>query len=270
MKAVAGTGIVLSAAGFYLQTRALRSDVAALEIQSEGLRIDKERLQLELEAAERDKREEERLRQQEERQQEAEKFERAERLFQLANTVCTLADPDEINSRLKLLTGITGAEGIDARFCLSYRGGASFRGEFAFPVDASAEFSDGFGLRRHPILNTTRMHAGIDWTPGKSDTIFAAADGIVVFAEVAEGYGRRIIVDHGNNWRTTYSHLATIGCSVGEIVLAGQAIGRMGASGRASAKHVHFEVLAAGDFRDPAKHLPTECAGPACPVADGG
>jgi murein DD-endopeptidase MepM/ murein hydrolase activator NlpD len=263
VKAVAGTGIVLSAAGFYLQTRALKSDIAALEVQAEQLEIEKRRIELEEQEAERE-------REAEKRRQEAEAFQRAERLFQLANTVCTLTDPDEINSRLKLLTGITGATGIDARFCLSYRGGESFRGTFALPVDISAEISGRFGTRVHPILGTTRFHAGTDWKPGTNDSVLAAADGIVAYAQDSDGYGERIIIDHGNNWRTTYSHLSRIECSAGDIVLAGQVIGRMGSTGLSTGTHLHFEVLAEGEFVDPATRMP-DCEGPACQEpADGG
>jgi murein DD-endopeptidase MepM/ murein hydrolase activator NlpD len=248
-QAVAGAGLLLSAGGFYLQTRALKSDIAGLELQVSNLEIEKRRLELDEETNKREK-------EAAEREARAAELERAERLFSMANGLCTLSDADEINSRLKLLGQVTADSNIDSRFCLSYRGGESFAGSFALPVGQEAEITGRFGFRYHPILMMPKMHAGIDWVSPANDTVLAPADGLVTYAGSAEGYGERIILDHGNGWRTTYSHLDEIKCRAGDIVLAGQVIGRIGATGATSGKHLHFEVLSGGSFVDPEKYLP--------------
>jgi murein DD-endopeptidase MepM/ murein hydrolase activator NlpD len=257
------TGIIISAGGFYLQTRSLKSGVAALEVQAEQLRIEKRRIELEEEEAERQreaavlaKEAAERAQEDAARQRREADLARADRLFSMANDVCTLENSAEINSRLKLLGQIAADANIDSRFCLSYRGGEAFSGEFALPVDPTAEMTGRFGIRRHPILATVRMHAGVDWESPANEAVFAPADGLVAYAGITEGYGNRIVLDHGNGWRTTYSHLDEIKCSNGDIVLAAQKIGQIGATGATTGRHLHFEVLRDGEFVDPEKHLP--------------
>ena len=156
-----------------------------------------------------------------------------------------------MNSRLKLLTQLAPGTELNASFCVSYRGGGSFSGAISLPVAAGAEITATFGPRRDPILGTVKLHAGTDWVSPDDPTVKAAADGVVVFADVAEGYGRHIVLDHGNGWRTSYSHLMQIKCAAGDIVLSGQAIGRIGATGLATGPHLHFEVHRGSEALDP-------------------
>ena len=87
-------------------------------------------------------------------------------------------------------------------------------------------------------------HPGID-LPNKSAPGIAASDtGIVVVAGWPDnyGYGNRIVVDHGNGYRTLYAHLSNIYVSVGQSVSRGQIIGQMGNTGRSTGTHLHFEI----------------------------
>jgi len=253
---VAGAGLVVSAAGLYLQTRSLRSDVATLEMQAEQLKIEKRKLELDEEAALRAREAAERERAAAESEQRAEKFAQAQLMFSLANEICTLADPNEMNSRLKLLTQLSPDTELNATFCVSYRGGGMFSGVIALPVAPGAEVTGKFGPVRNPILGTAKQHNGTDFVSANDPTVMAAADGVVAFADYTQGYGRHIVLDHGNGWRTSYSHLSQIKCAVGNVVLIGQPIGRIGATGLATGPHLHFEVKKGSEALDPETLLP--------------
>jgi murein DD-endopeptidase MepM/ murein hydrolase activator NlpD len=140
--------------------------------------------------------------------------------------------------------------------CPTDQRGAAFAGAFALPVDPAAEMMSPFGMRRHPILRRTRMHTGVDWESPMNEAVYAPADGVVAAAGRAPGYGNRIVLDHGNGWRTTYSFLDAIHPSPCEVVRVGQEIGRIGSTGATTGRHLHFEVLRDGEFVDPQEHLP--------------
>ncbi|MGH6923008.1 MAG: M23 family metallopeptidase [Propylenella sp.] len=143
-----------------------------------------------------------------------------------------------------------------SRACPAYHGGVAFAGTLALPVDPAAEMTSGFGPRRHPILRLVRMHTGVDWESPMNEAVYAPADGLVATAGRVPVYGNRIVLDHGNGWRTTYSYLAAIDLSPCEAVHTGQEIGRIGATGATTGRHLHFEVLRDGEFVDPQEHLP--------------
>ena len=173
-------------------------------------------------------------------------------MFSLANDICTLTDSGEMNSRLKLLTQLAPGTELNASFCVSYRGGGSFSGAITCQLPPGAE--DCRRIRAASailLLGTVKLHAATDWVSPDDPTVKAAADGVVVFADVAEGYGRHIVLDHGNGWRTSYSHLMQIKCAAGDIVLSGQAIGRIGATELATGPHLHFEVHHGSEALDP-------------------
>ncbi len=103
-----------------------------------------------------------------------------------------------------------------------------------------------FGMRGHPILGFARMHSGIDFGSRYGSPIVAAADGQVVGAGWAGGYGRQVIVAHGSAMVTTYSHMSAIAAAPGTPVRQGQVIGYVGSSGLSTGPHLHFEVRVGG------------------------
>ncbi len=103
-----------------------------------------------------------------------------------------------------------------------------------------------FGYRYHPILHFTRFHAGVDFGASWGSPIVAAADGQVVGAGWAGGYGRQVRIVHGGGLLTSYSHMSEIVASPGAFVHAGQLIGYVGSSGLSTGPHLHYEVLAGG------------------------
>ena len=97
-----------------------------------------------------------------------------------------------------------------------------------------------------------RFHSGIDYPGRVGVPVTAAAAGEVRFAGwSAGGYGNLVVIAHTNGTRTLYAHLSSIGVAVGQRVATGERIGRIGASGRATGPHLHFEVRLRGAAVDP-------------------
>jgi murein DD-endopeptidase MepM/ murein hydrolase activator NlpD len=121
------------------------------------------------------------------------------------------------------------------------------------PVTAAldTEESSGFGWRDDPFRHRARYHAGADYRGKRGTPIVASGDGIVVFAGRRGGYGYMIEVDHGGGLTTRYAHLQKILIDDDAVVTAGQPIGRLGSSGRATGPHLHFEVRLDGRPVDP-------------------
>jgi len=109
----------------------------------------------------------------------------------------------------------------------------------------------GFGMRFHPLLNARRMHTGVDWAAPIGTPVIAAGSGHVVFAAVKGEYGNAIVIDHGGGWQTLYSQLSRIEVSVGDCVVFGALVGKVGSTGLSSGPHLHFEVRKDGQPIDP-------------------
>jgi len=98
-------------------------------------------------------------------------------------------------------------------------------------------------------------HTGIDINGRTGDPIRAADDGTVIFAGRNGGYGLMVDISHGNGIVTRYAHCSSILVSVGDNVEKGQVIARVGATGRATGSHLHFEVISNGTQRNPLSYL---------------
>lgn len=119
-----------------------------------------------------------------------------------------------------------------------------------WPVE-SGKISSHFGLRKN------RLHAGIDVSAPRGTPVRAAADGQVLIARKQGAYGKLVIIEHASDRQTVYGHLDSFAVSEGDIVKAGEFIGRVGRTGRATGMHLHFETrIANGMPRDPLAFLP--------------
>ncbi len=98
-------------------------------------------------------------------------------------------------------------------------------------------------------------HKGIDIAGVGNRSILAADNGTVVQAGWDGAYGNRVVINHNNGLRTTYSHLSSISVSSGQTVKKGQTIGQMGATGRSTGVHLHFEVYKNGSLVDPLNYI---------------
>ncbi len=126
-------------------------------------------------------------------------------------------------------------------------------GMFAYPSDAAT--SSPFGWRIHPILGYRRFHAGLDFAASYGSTIRAADSGTVIFAGWYGGYGKAVIIDHGNGITTLYGHTSELFVTEGQGVQRGQAISSVGSTGLSTGPHLHFEVRRDGTPVDPASYL---------------
>ena len=122
------------------------------------------------------------------------------------------------------------------------------------PVDTTWSASS-FGWRIDPITGMQAMHEGIDFISDVGTPIFAAAGGLVTVAEFHHQYGQMIEIDHGNNFITRYAHASKLLVKAGDVVRRGRKIAEVGATGRTTGPHLHFEVRYRGAAQNPARFL---------------
>lgn len=104
--------------------------------------------------------------------------------------------------------------------------------------------SSRFGMRRHPVLGFTRLHAGVDFAAPTGTPVLAAGDGRIIEAGLNGGYGRWVKVRHDNGLATGYAHLSRIATGVRRSarIRQGQVIGFVGSTGLSTGPHLHFEL----------------------------
>jgi murein DD-endopeptidase MepM/ murein hydrolase activator NlpD len=89
-----------------------------------------------------------------------------------------------------------------------------------------------------------RPHLGVDFGGTKGTPVFAAHEGLVIYAGRAfKGFGKMVIVEYDGRWASLYAHLDKIQIKQGQVVEKGQTVGTMGRTGRATGVHLHFELL---------------------------
>ena len=123
-------------------------------------------------------------------------------------------------------------------------------GEFAWPLVGYTYISSGFGWR----FGGTDYHTGIDITGGgvNGKAISAANSGQVTYVGYApNAYGNYLIIDHGGGKSTLYAHCSSIDVSVGDTVVRGQTIAKVGSTGWSTGPHLHFEIRIDGKAQDP-------------------
>ena len=109
-----------------------------------------------------------------------------------------------------------------------------------WPVEGT--ITGSFGERIDPFNGEGAFHTGVDISASYGQTVIAPADGLVIFADQDGGYGRLLILEHGNGISTRYGHLSSFAAIVGQSVRRGDVIGYVGQSGRATGPHLHYEV----------------------------
>jgi murein DD-endopeptidase MepM/ murein hydrolase activator NlpD len=100
----------------------------------------------------------------------------------------------------------------------------------------------GYGVRSDPFSGEGAMHTGVDISAAQGTPVHATADGIVVHSGWNGGYGRCVIIDHGNNYQTWYAHLSRLDVIEGQEIRQGETLGAVGTSGRSTGAHLHYEV----------------------------
>ncbi len=120
---------------------------------------------------------------------------------------------------------------------------------------ARGRLTSGFGVRRIPYASGYQFHMGVDIIGAHGSAIWATAPGVVVFVGYRGSYGNIIIVDHGYDYETLYAHLSDFAVNAGDEVDRGQVIGYMGATGRTTGTHLHYEVHRKGSPVNPANYM---------------
>ncbi|MGB7125391.1 MAG: M23 family metallopeptidase [Methylovirgula sp.] len=123
------------------------------------------------------------------------------------------------------------------------------------PLPGDPEITSGFGPRIDPFLGTPALHTGVDLIDGYDAPVRATAAGRVVSAGFDGGYGNMVEVDHGSGLSTRYAHLSSIDVVPGQNVSFGTVLGHVGATGRATGPHLHYEVRIDGEPVDPLRFM---------------
>lgn len=121
---------------------------------------------------------------------------------------------------------------------------------------ASAEIGSEYGMRHHPILAITRLHAGADIGAPAGSPVLASADGVVLVAGPRGGYGNTVVIAHANSLATVYAHNSSLDVQVGDLVEQGDVIARVGSTGLSTGPHIHWETRIKGIPVNPRNFLP--------------
>lgn len=122
-----------------------------------------------------------------------------------------------------------------------------------YPV--SGTITSNFGYRKSPFSNRQEFHDGLDIGASYGTTVVATADGMVSFAGYRSGYGRTVTLSHGYGFETSYCHNSSILVKEGQQVKKGQAISKVGSSGRSTGPHLHYIVKVNGGLKNPVDFL---------------
>ncbi len=142
--------------------------------------------------------------------------------------------------------------------------GKSMRAAFLRAPLEFRRISSVFGGREHPILGGWREHKGTDYAAAEGTPVRAIGDGVVTREGWGSGYGNLLEIRHPNGFVTRYGHLSRFasGVHAGSRVTIGETVGYVGSTGLATGPHLHFEVLVAGQQRDPRVALRTAAGAP--------
>jgi len=119
--------------------------------------------------------------------------------------------------------------------------------------------TDPFGMRLDPFIERIKMHKGIDIAAQEGTPVYASAAGVISLVRTRytpnRGYGREVVIDHGNGLKTRYAHLSKIFVRVGQKVNRWDKIANVGQTGRATGPHLHYEVIVSTAQVDPVKYI---------------
>ncbi|MFQ5881786.1 MAG: murein hydrolase activator EnvC family protein [Candidatus Methylomirabilales bacterium] len=125
----------------------------------------------------------------------------------------------------------------------------ALKGKLPWPTEG--ELTSRFGRQENPKFKTVIFNKGIGIRAAPGREIQAIYDGMVLYADWFRGYGKLIIVDHGQGFYTLYAHASDLLVQVGDTVRAGQAIGRVGETGSLKGPQLYFELRHQGEPQDP-------------------
>ncbi|MEK6743328.1 MAG: peptidoglycan DD-metalloendopeptidase family protein [Nitrospirota bacterium] len=164
----------------------------------------------------------------------------------------TLKDLEESSTNLWAMIRLSEREKKAAKKITPPREASSAgtdRNRFPWPV--SGQLLTRFGVQRHPQFGTVVYRRGIDIAAGVGDEVRVVHDGQVVYADWYKGYGRLVIVDHGEGLYSLYGHLSQLMVGGGDRVSGRQVVGLAGDTGSLKGSKLYFEVRRNGEAEDP-------------------
>jgi murein DD-endopeptidase MepM/ murein hydrolase activator NlpD len=169
------------------------------------------------------------------------------------NALTALANPEDTFGLLRTLL-----EGLESRLSVVQRN-VERRNALANATPsiwpAHGWLTSTMGRRTDPMTGGADYHPGLDIAGDKGQAVYATADGVITHAGRQGAYGNLITIDHGFGLETRYGHLSGFQVRQGDRVQRGDLIGRLGATGRATGTHLHYEVLANGRLLNPLRLL---------------
>jgi murein DD-endopeptidase MepM/ murein hydrolase activator NlpD len=170
-----------------------------------------------------------------------------------ARALSALSNPDDTFGLLRTLL-----EGLESRL-QSVRSNVEKRNALAAATPsiwpAQGWLTSTMGPRTDPLTGDADYHSGLDIAGEKGQPVYATAAGVVTQAGYATGYGNVIVVDHGFGLETRYGHLSAFMVHTGDHVKRGEMIAKLGATGRTTGPHLHYEVMANGRLLNPLQLL---------------
>lgn len=130
--------------------------------------------------------------------------------------------------------------------------------KYCFPLDTAVwRITDAYGARTDPFTGKPAFHQGLDLACAAGTAVRAVQDGVVTAAAYSPSYGNHLRILHPDGCETRYAHLQYLYVRPGEVVQAGQTLGTVGQTGRATGAHLHLELWQQGAACDPAALLET-------------
>ena len=175
-------------------------------------------------------------------------------------TVSEVEEQMDSFDRLRLLLDSFNARLARVRQAVAYREALASATPIIWP--SGGWISATYGYRTDPFTGKRDFHPAVDISNAKGQPVYATATGRIVSAQRSGAYGNLVEIDHGFGLTTRYGHLSKFGASVGDTIQRGDVIGYVGATGRATGYHVHYEIWSNGRTINP-KQLLQERPAPA-------
>jgi murein DD-endopeptidase MepM/ murein hydrolase activator NlpD len=170
-----------------------------------------------------------------------------------AKTLTQLATPEDTFGLLRNVLEGLQSRLHDVRYMVERRNALAAATPSIWP--AHGWLTSRMGSRMDPVTGDSHFHAGLDIAGEKGQPIYATAAGRVSQAGYQGAYGNLVSVDHGFGLETKYGHLSSFSVKPGQHVKRGDVIGRLGATGRATGHHLHYEVRANDRLLNPLQLL---------------
>jgi hypothetical protein len=178
-------------------------------------------------------------------------------MIEIATKVFTIENVNFNEQKTSLMTSEHRESALIHQANLYLSRDQQWEGDFMYPVDGPVIGEFGLKRTRNGTIDAG-FHKGIDLKAPKGTPALAANSGTVVLASHFRAHGNTVMINHGQGVMTIYLHLSSISVKIRQKVHKGQEIGKVGATGLATAPHVHYQVFVHGVPVDPQQWVDTE------------